>query len=324
MEHVNRAEAVRKVRVAKKQYAENVKSRADNKEAYLLSSQERKKHRDIEKLKIDELKTRGEKWTYAHPEYKELQNSPAHSKSKDTYKRLGDEMSRLRKEGPSSGVEAHAISVDDKMVKFGRNQGKYSNLNMEDRGKKKIILSEAGVTPDAHIVKTSKGTYLVADKMDVDRDKIREIPEWEKAGLSRKAKEYGAPIDDLHRGNFGIDPEGKPKIIDAGFNRFERPPTPDMDDKIIKRTISGKGNAFRQLSKLSKHLPMIGALSTAYSALTSPSVEAGTEEVLSEFDPFGIALPDKVNVGDDAPYGGVPESEMRQRYLESLKNTKDK
>lgn len=89
-------------------------------------------------------------------------------------------------------------------------------------------------------------------------------------------------------------------------------------DSLKKLKKTGK------LGKLWSALPFIGAGATAYSVLNSPSAEAAADEVLSEFDPFGIALPDKVNVGDDAPYGGVPESEMRQRYLESLRNTKDK
>jgi len=325
-EHTDRAEAVRKVRVAKKKFTKYNKGKALLDEAYVLNGDERQVQMAAERAKLAELKGRGEKWTYAHPEYKELRSTPDRVRTKETYEKVRDHRWELQKSRPSSGIEAFSMPVEDKVVKFSKFQTPSNADKMEVRGQKKVMLSESKTTPDTHIVKTSKGTYLVADKMEVDSRKIRNRPDWERvrAQLSHRAKDAGAPISDLHSGNFGVDPEGNLRIIDAGFDRLKRPPTPDMEAKIIKRTISKGGDAFRKLSKLTKHLPMVGGLMTAYSALTSPSAEAATEEVLSEFDPFGIALPEKVNVGDDKPHGGLDKSAARSKYLEFLEEYGDK
>ena len=89
-------------------------------------------------------------------------------------------------------------------------------------------------------------------------------------------------------------------------------------NKLKKMQKTGK------LNKLWSALPFVGAAATAYSVLSAPSVEAATEAAVSELDPFGIALPEKVNVGDDKPHGGLDQNSARNKYLEFLKEYGDK
>jgi hypothetical protein len=173
-----------------------------------------------------------------NPKYKQLEKLRRDLNSK--YNRNENLTRNIENKVIPYGVTAKATVVNDKVVKIDSDRfdmiSAGDHLNMEERAKTAIILAKKKLTPETFLVKTSKNSYSVQEKLKLPL--FKGAPSFQKTENAIKKLDdrlmYGEGIvtNDTRFENVGF--KGK-KLMSIDVGDFESTPDLRVNGKYAKR-----------------------------------------------------------------------------------------